>query len=1204
MNITRYKHTLIIIFFLLLALGGLSSLLYYTSPHRAIPLKRFQHEIAEHESKARDVLKDVRLLYAEDNIHVLANDYDFPREEISFYIVDDGELVFWSDNSLDIDNIYPYDFPEWQYIHLPNAHCIVVSETVDDVRYMAVVTVKYDYPYENDKLINCFTSGFKIDKRIELFYEEEPSLYPVYSQEGAYLFSFREPELPIYSTVWANLGAIIFFLVFVCSFVIYACFPMLQHKRKITFCTFIYSLGINGALLALLLYFDIPRILFQNDFFSPLQFASGPFFDTIAHLSIFTGFVLSSVCLFYFFVDLNWDKGKEIRNILMFLLYPVYFLLLYKVLKDIVFHSSLQLNILETNDLSFVPVWIHFLLFSWGIALTLLFFKLHTAFLQDNSLKKALFVDIAIYALVLLVSLFLFKEYIWNIALFYLLITACYYLSYVFPKVKKNSFLLALWCLLYTFFISMNILDITIKKNETRYYVLAQNVYVNGNIESDRVADLMFEELDMQLLEDARIINFLSRPEAVHDFEEYLNTTYFRGFWNKYNVQLSSALQSSDLYQDYLFYTEHVGAKIRGTHFYSVPTTQNAMTYVGVFPGSPLAGTNDSVYYYIEFYPRRQYKSYSFPDLLIPASTEDIHSQMDISVAKYDNGQLIYSSGAVDYPFNTTWITPMDSAYGRIKESGIWHYVYKPNEEIYIVISKDVPYAPYYYMRFFIYLALAYFILIWCLVRLYRFLYCRSNLKLGFAMRFQYVFIFLFIISFIAIFLASVDFIKLRYEDQQIAILENKRNYIQEALQDKYYWNQELDERNASALNDDLRELSYTYQTDIHVFDNRGLLLGSSQPLIFSRHLISDRMSSRPFFSVDPQIQQYEHIGDLTYLVAYADFYNWDYLQIGYIAVPQFFSQENMQEEIQNFSSVIIHIYVIVIFIAIVLAIFVSKRLAAPLNMLEHKLREMRIGRRNEKIEYRQNDEIGQLVAQYNRTVDELELSAKLLARSERESAWKLMARQVAHEINNPLTPMKLSIQQLQRRKNMDDDGFDDYFKESTAMLIEQIDSLSRIAGTFSNFARMPEANIQRVDISVILQSVIRLFINNSRKVSVVYDGPEKGYFIYADPEQLVQVFNNLIKNAIQAIPEGRKGLVTASLWQEDEKIIIYITDNGSGVPKEVQDKMFVPNFTTKATGMGLGLAITKNIIEQLGGSISFETVEGEGSTFKIEIPV
>jgi len=263
----------------------------------------------------------------------------------------------------------------------------------------------------------------------------------------------------------------------------------------------------------------------------------------------------------------------------------------------------------------------------------------------------------------------------------------------------------------------------------------------------------------------------------------------------------------------------------------------------------------------------------------------------------------------------------------------------------------------------------------------------------------------------------------------------------------------------------------------------------------------------------------------------------------------------------------------------------------------------MRFGHRNEKIDYQLNDEIGQLVAQYNRTIDELEKSAKMLAQSERELAWKTMARQIAHEINNPLTPMKLTIQQLQRRKKMDDDSFDEYFEKSTLTLIEQIDNLSRIAGTFSNFARMPEAQFTRVDVAAKLYSVFQLFVNNHEQIKLNYEGDTSGIFVLADPEQLVQVFNNLLKNAIQAIPSEKAGLIKVKIDCVGEEVKIEIADNGIGIPEDVADKLFVPNFTTKNTGMGLGLTISKNIIEITGGKISFTTRVNKGTSFYIILP-
>jgi two-component system nitrogen regulation sensor histidine kinase NtrY len=269
-------------------------------------------------------------------------------------------------------------------------------------------------------------------------------------------------------------------------------------------------------------------------------------------------------------------------------------------------------------------------------------------------------------------------------------------------------------------------------------------------------------------------------------------------------------------------------------------------------------------------------------------------------------------------------------------------------------------------------------------------------------------------------------------------------------------------------------------------------------------------------------------------------------------------------------------------------------------------LKQMNYGKRNEKIEYRFRDEIGELVEQYNKTIDALEESATKLAQTERETAWKTMARQIAHEINNPLTPMKLTIQQLQRTKQLNDERFDDYFEKSTKTLIEQINNLSRIAGTFSNFARMPEAQFSKFDIAEKLSLTVALFASNNEKTSINYHGAQSNVFVVADAEQMIQVFNNLLKNALQSIPENKKGRIDVKLdvFENTDKkqVLISISDNGIGMSSDVQEKLFSPNFSTKSTGMGLGLSISKNIVETSGGKISYSTELGIGTTFNIEL--
>ena len=361
-------------------------------------------------------------------------------------------------------------------------------------------------------------------------------------------------------------------------------------------------------------------------------------------------------------------------------------------------------------------------------------------------------------------------------------------------------------------------------------------------------------------------------------------------------------------------------------------------------------------------------------------------------------------------------------------------------------------------------------------------------------------------------------------------------------------------------------------------------------------------MSPEIYFAENETQNQYEQIGNLTYLATYTDLLNGDFLQIGFISIPQYFSQTEINAKLEQFSGTVVQIYLIVIIISVILILIVGRRLAKPLHQLEKKMKLMRLDGKNEKVAYKSKDEIGQLVEQYNQTVEELEKNTQLLLASEREATWRTMARQVAHEINNPLTPMKLTLQQLQRTKDISPEQFDAYFVKATQTLIEQINNLSRIAGTFSEIARMPEIKFTAIDIAKKLVSVIHLFKLNEEHINIIYDGPQSGVVIECDAEQIIQVFNNVLKNATQAFKHGAKGTIKIMLTEDQETVTIAFTDDGPGIPESIQENIFKPNFTTKSTGMGLGLSISKSIIENMGGEISFITTMGIGTTFTIKL--
>ena len=1175
-----------------LVFGLACGFFYDLSPKFAIHKNHLTKQINNREDEAESTTEKLKNTIIHSSVDSLSN-FLFKDNDTYYFVFNKNKLVFWSDNSLEINSSLLNSQSVWQPVQLPNAFCLARTFRFEKMRILSVIKIKNNYSYENEELVNSFAKGFICDKQIQIVNGNQTNANAVTDQNSNYLFTLSEPKTSEYNETWAIAGFISFSVFFILFFIIYVSFTTITKGKIIDKITFTKVVLEIGAIVGLLLYFNLPQLFFSNKLFTPFQYASNPFLSSFSHLSVFTGYFISSVYL-YFFHTRNQLSNKIIRQISAQSFSVISFASVYYILNGLIFHSSIQLSILHFRDFSVVTVWIHFLILIWGIGMVMLFFKTHISYRRN--LSKSALIDLSLGVLLFGFCLVISMEDAIRITISYLILWIVFYLYFLF-KNRNIYALAALWLIVFSGFITFNSMIINSKKKMDKYKILAQNTYINGSSENDQMAEILLEELNTKILRDKKIAKFLTRKDSVQTTNDYLNKTYLRGFWSKYDMRLNVLNSKSSAFNEYINFISKSGNRIKKTHFYSVPANENNLTYIGYFQAN--IKENDSQYFFMEFYPRRNFKSYSFPNLLI-STTNNIQTQLNISIAKYEHDRLVYSSGKVELPIETGWIPLKNTEFFKTVYKNRMHYIYKPNPNTFIVIAEQEILNHGAYLLYFVYVFLAFFALSALFIWFYQLSRRKWSYHIGLTTKFQFAFIGLLIVSFIGIFYVSVNFIEEKYREQQIANLESKKNYIQKALQDLYYWNQDLNTQNSQVLNFDLQDLSYIYHTDIHVYDNHGELVGSSQPIIFSKKLISTKISPSPFFKPNSNINQYEHIGKLNYLSGYTDFVNGDYAQIGFISIPQFFSQDEIKTEIERFLSVVIHIYLIIIILAVLLSLFIGKQLAAPLNMLENKLKEMRLGQRNEKIDYALNDEIGQLVIQYNRTVDELEQSARLLAKSERESAWKSMARQVAHEINNPLTPMKLTIQQLQRTKDLNTAEFDTNFKKSTAILIEQIDNLSRIAGTFSNFARMPEANFMRMDLAGRLYSVVQLFANNNEHVQLDYKGKVDSVFVYADPEQMVQVFNNLLKNAIQSIPQNRDGIIKVSLKQESEKVRIEISDNGTGIEIAMQDKLFTPNFTTKSTGMGLGLAITKNIIELTGGTISFRTKPDKGTTFVV----
>jgi len=295
--------------------------------------------------------------------------------------------------------------------------------------------------------------------------------------------------------------------------------------------------------------------------------------------------------------------------------------------------------------------------------------------------------------------------------------------------------------------------------------------------------------------------------------------------------------------------------------------------------------------------------------------------------------------------------------------------------------------------------------------------------------------------------------------------------------------------------------------------------------------------------------------------------------------------------------------YILLFLVAASLAFLLSRNITRSLDIITKRIRKTKLGQYNEPIEWQNSDEIGELVNEYNRMLKQLEISALKLAQSERESAWREMAQQVAHEIKNPLTPMKLRVQQLERTWKEKPEEFNGRLHAFSESMIEQIDALARIANEFSHFAKMPKPNLTIENLDTIIHSVIEFF-DNVQQVKITYRTQlSHPALVLVDKDQIIRVLNNLMNNAIQAIPNGRNGEIDVCLRVSQRHVVVRIQDNGVGIRQENQHRIFVPNFTTKSNGTGLGLAMVKSIVEQNQGSAHFRSKEDKGASFFISLP-
>ncbi len=402
---------------------------------------------------------------------------------------------------------------------------------------------------------------------------------------------------------------------------------------------------------------------------------------------------------------------------------------------------------------------------------------------------------------------------------------------------------------------------------------------------------------------------------------------------------------------------------------------------------------------------------------------------------------------------------------------------------------------------------------------------------------------------------------------------------------------------------DEIYRIAIIQKANFNLYDLQGQLIKSSRPQ-FDSDSVSARLDIHVLDSLKHSLEKrYVEASDeaeFKYQASYSYITDDQFKPIGILHLPYYEENSFYDKELQEFLMRLGAVYLFMFLLAIALAYFISKYITRSLKTITEKLNQTRLARTNEKILIEDpSQEISQLVDSYNGMIDELELSAAKLARSEREQAWREMAKQVAHEIKNPLTPMRLSVQSFERKFDPADPEIDSKVKEFSKTLIQQIDTLSSIASAFSNFAKMPAQQNETLNVV----EVVKLALDIFNEPYIHFLTEEEVLVAKMDRTQLIRVITNLVKNAIQAVPEVADPRILVSVASQGDMAMITVADNGKGIEAEFKDKIFEPKFTTKSSGMGLGLGMVKTIVETYGGEISFTSQSGKGSVFSVRIP-
>ena len=1130
-----------------------------------------------------------------------------------FFITHNDSLVYWSSNRLHPDSI---DLTHNESFFTTSAISgIHISTPIQGGRLHMLTPLIHQYPIHNQHLRNRISSQLNAPKNISLtpFKNNTNNTHPIlWNKTPVLQMLISASSYPSQNAVFIvllYLFAIGLLLVTANNFA-----ARLNKKTHILMATAIYVM-INGVLFFLFNSFSASSQLSYTELFSPTIFASSHTFASLGHFTLFS-FQMLALSLYFFRLNIAFDNKSYIPHIIQTLL--VAFLLFEISLNTInlINNSTFSLLIFKLVSLpyyallAFTAILVQFAAFYLTMHKSYVFLRLDT--------NKKTVVAIRLIGTLLCYLIFYFQRNIpVSVALFLILFISLYDSQVHFEK--PSSGLKPLQWVLITFFslfLSHIILSTSATKQQEEDELIAANLSNNMLNEHDFETEDRLPSIEETLISDQSLQKMISDPGFPLDrIENYLLANQFAELKDKYDIQFIICwpdaildLEKSDSITNCYNYFQEIflekGLRLDQSNFYFIDNKNGRISYFGQITVN--SKKYDEITLFIDIESTVTSAGSGYPEILKSNQNKTFDIPQNYSSARYIDGKLVTSTGTFNYSPLGTWLKHNKTAnIHQCKFDNYVHTTVNSSNNIKVIVSRPEETA-FAFILLFSYVFLLTYLFIQIVFSSQK-LFSRNTKTNTIERKLKVSFAVLLIFSFLLLSSLSLYFTYDQQTSHQEATLIEKLEIIHTGLE-QYGGNSATlqDISDEFMLDMYLNDLSNMFKCDINIYATSGELFATSRPEIFNLNLTSTLINPEalfPLLSGQQKIAiQNELLGTLSYSSLYMLLTNDMNTPIGIVNVPFFVSSQNLTRALSNYLVISFNLFIVFLVLTIIFSTTLGKRLVQPIKTIQQKIGQIRLGQKNEIIAYKGEDELKELVVQYNKLVSELEKSAQLLAQSERESAWRKMARQIAHEIKNPLTPMRLSIQQLQRLSKDDPKHFESIFAKTSTSLIEQIDSLSDIASSFSDFAKTPQSNIDPMEINERLEMILGAFQNMSNIVIelIKYDTP---LYILADKNQFTQLINNLLKNAIQAIPKGEKGLIKIKVSYQTDKAIIEINDNGKGIPAEIKEKLFEPNFTTKTSGMGLGLAISKNIVSGMHGRIYFTSIPHNNTTFTIELP-